>query len=372
MLSLLINELTALSDLCILVLDDYHLIDDQQIQAAMRFWLEQLPPQLHLVLTSRSEPLLPLARLLARGQISELHAADLRFTLAEATAFLQERLDVTLTHDQIATLEARTEGWVVGLQFAALSLQGAADPAAKQQFIQSLNGRNRHIVDYLGMRKKLSLPNSSGGDGDKPLIQTRKADNFRFDIVHSLLGELDTGGIGCRDQFDERMAAFPGHGFGKVEHGLDRVKQRTIPVMFECAPAAFNGIVLAMVGGIIGELDGHLVAVDKVNDSGHELGAPTMIFRSIIQVEGERRDGGKTLLDGLPTVAEAIDQAITRDLSGHPIDEQIGGRRQQDAHGRNRRLCFEVVVTGLGCHSTLAFTRKRTDRHRGFGIQGEP
>jgi hypothetical protein len=69
-----------------------------------------------------------------------------------------------------------------------------------------------------------------------------------------------------------------------------------------------------MIGGIIGELDGHLVAVDKVDDSGHELGAPTMIFRSIIQVESERRDGGKTLLDGLPTVAEAIDQAIARDL----------------------------------------------------------
>jgi hypothetical protein len=96
------------------------------------------------------------------------------------------------------------------------------------------------------------------------------------------------------------METFPGHGFSKVEHGVNGVKQRTIPVMFEGSPAAFDRIVLAVIGWVIGQLHGQLVTADKVNDSGHELCAATMRFRSIIQVEGKRGDGGKMLATGFP------------------------------------------------------------------------
>jgi LuxR family transcriptional regulator, maltose regulon positive regulatory protein len=153
----LINEIvgltgTALVDKIILVLDDFHLIDTQPIQDSLNFLLENLPPQLHLVITTREDPLLPLARLRARGQLTELRAADLRFTSAEAAEFLNQVMGLDLSSADIAALETRTEGWIAGLQLAALalqgtkSLQGRSDAAA---LIQSFTGSHRLVLDYL-------------------------------------------------------------------------------------------------------------------------------------------------------------------------------------------------------------------------------
>ncbi len=107
-----------------LVLDDYHVITQPAIHQALAFWLAHLPPNLHLILTSRSAPPLSLPRLRARGQLTELRADDLRFTAAEVAAFLQQVLDISLTPAEIATLEQRTEGWIAGLQLAVLSMPG--------------------------------------------------------------------------------------------------------------------------------------------------------------------------------------------------------------------------------------------------------
>ncbi len=145
-LTALLNEITALPNHVVLVLDDYHLIDATPVDSALAFLVEHLPPQLHLVIVTREDPPLPLARLRARGQLTELRAADLRFTPAEAAAFLHEVMGLTLSAADIATLEERTEGWIAGLQLAALSMQGHQDVPG---FIRAFAGDHRYIVDYL-------------------------------------------------------------------------------------------------------------------------------------------------------------------------------------------------------------------------------
>jgi LuxR family maltose regulon positive regulatory protein len=147
LLAPLINDLTALPADFILVLDDYHLIETPAIHQALTFLLDHRPPQLHVFITSRSEPLaLPLARWRARNQLLELRQADLRFSVAEATTFLNEVRGLSLSATQVNTLEARTEGWITGLQLAALSLQGRPDLAG---FIDTFSGSHRYVLDYL-------------------------------------------------------------------------------------------------------------------------------------------------------------------------------------------------------------------------------
>src|SRR5919202_1662639 len=146
LLTALLNELAALPGEVVLVLDDYHLIDATPVDEALAFLLERLPPRLHLVLATREDPPLPLARLRARGQLTELRAADLRFTAAEAAEFLNSVMGLNLSPADIAALEERTEGWIAGLQLAALSMQGHQDVSG---LIRAFAGDNRYIVDYL-------------------------------------------------------------------------------------------------------------------------------------------------------------------------------------------------------------------------------
>ena len=135
-LTTLLNEITTIPDNFILVLDDYHAIDAKPIDNALTFLLEHLPPQMHLVIATREDPHLPLARLRARGQLTELRAADLRFTPAEAAEFLNQVMGLNLSAEDIAALEARTEGWIAGLQLAALSMQGREDTASLHRGLQ--------------------------------------------------------------------------------------------------------------------------------------------------------------------------------------------------------------------------------------------
>ncbi|HQY92902.1 LuxR C-terminal-related transcriptional regulator [Caldilinea sp.] len=146
LLTALLNEMAAIPDSFSLILDDYHVVESPSVDHALAFLIEHLPAQMHLVITTREDPQLPLARLRARHQLTELRAADLRFTPAEAAAFLTQAMGLTLSPDEIAALEARTEGWVAGLQLAALSMRGRADTAA---FIQAFTGSHHFILDYL-------------------------------------------------------------------------------------------------------------------------------------------------------------------------------------------------------------------------------
>ena len=142
----LLNDLDAISNDVVLVLDDYHVIDARDVQDGMAFLLEHLPPQIHLVIASRTDPALPLARLRGRGELVEIRAADLRFTPGEAAAYLNGVMGLVLTAADVAALEGRTEGWIAALQLAALSMQGREDVTA---FIAGFAGDDRYIVDFL-------------------------------------------------------------------------------------------------------------------------------------------------------------------------------------------------------------------------------
>jgi LuxR family maltose regulon positive regulatory protein len=145
-LTSLLNEVAALPDRFVFILDDYHLIEIQPIHETLTYLLEHAPPQLHLVIATREDPLIPLARLRARCQLTELRATDLRFTSSEAAEFLNHVMGLDLSAEDIAALEDRTEGWIAGLQLAAVSLQGQPD---KSRLIRSFTGSHRFVLDYL-------------------------------------------------------------------------------------------------------------------------------------------------------------------------------------------------------------------------------
>ncbi|MEO0560826.1 MAG: AAA family ATPase, partial [Chloroflexota bacterium] len=142
----LLNDLATLPEHFVVVLDDYHVIDSPEIDNALAFLIDNQPPHMHLVITTREDPSLPLARLRARRQLTEIRATDLRFTPDESANFLNQTMGLTLSPEDIVALDARTEGWIVGLQLAALSMQGQADP---RQFIASFSGSHRFVLDYL-------------------------------------------------------------------------------------------------------------------------------------------------------------------------------------------------------------------------------
>ncbi|SBS71890.1 LuxR C-terminal-related transcriptional regulator [uncultured Microbacterium sp.] len=145
-LTSLVNDAAASPRRLLLVLDDFQLIEDASARDAVMFLLDHAPPQLHLAIATRSDPLLPIARLRVRNELTELRAADLRFTPQEAAAFLAQATGLALSHENVTALAARTEGWIAGLQLAALSLRERPNPSA---FISAFTGSNRFVIDYL-------------------------------------------------------------------------------------------------------------------------------------------------------------------------------------------------------------------------------
>jgi len=155
LLTPLLNDLTALPRPLALVLDDYHLVEARHIHETLIYLIERRPERFHLILTTRADPPLPLARWRARDQLLELRADELRFTVEEATTFLNVTMGLQLAAKEVAALEARTEGWIAALQLAALSLQGRTDAA---DFVAAFSGSHRYIVDYLAEEVLQRLP----------------------------------------------------------------------------------------------------------------------------------------------------------------------------------------------------------------------
>ena len=180
-LTALLNELMAQpSPAFVLVLDDYHVIENPEIDDLLTFWLTHQPPHMHLVITSRADPSLPLSRLRSRRQMTELRTADLRFTVEETAVFLQQTFNLQLSHDEIATLEERTEGWIVGLQMAAISLQGSQDAA---QFVAAFSGSHRYVLDYLADEVLAQRPSGT----KEFLLKTSILDRFCAPLCNALL-----------------------------------------------------------------------------------------------------------------------------------------------------------------------------------------
>ena len=148
-LTTLLNEITTFPNNFNLVLDDYHMIESKVVDSALTFLIEHLPPQMHLIIATREDPHLPLARLRARGQSIELRAADLRFTPAEAAEFLNQVIGLNLTEENITALESRTEGWIAGLQLASLAMQTLQGRQDTSSFIESFTGSHHFVLDYL-------------------------------------------------------------------------------------------------------------------------------------------------------------------------------------------------------------------------------
>jgi LuxR family maltose regulon positive regulatory protein len=180
----LINELADLAGEVAVVLDDYHAIDSENVHWIVSFLLERLPERVHLVISGRVDPPLPLARLRARGQMAELHAADMRFTPEEAADFLNDVMGLGLSADEVSALERVTEGWVAALQLAALSMRDREDVSG---FIRSFSGSHRDVFDFLA-EEVLER-------------QDERAQSFLLEtsILDSLTGSLCDAITGCKD-----------------------------------------------------------------------------------------------------------------------------------------------------------------------------
>ncbi|MGB0384752.1 MAG: LuxR C-terminal-related transcriptional regulator [Ardenticatenaceae bacterium] len=184
LLTALINDLATLGEPVVLVLDDYHLIDAPAIDQALTFLLRHLPPSLHLVIATRADPSLPLSRLRARAQLSELRTADLRFTPDEAATFLNLVTGLEVSADDVAALESRTEGWIAGLQLAALSMQGTDDISG---FINTFTGTHRYIIDYLADEVLLQCSEAVKGF----LLQTSILNRLCGSLCNALTDQRD-------------------------------------------------------------------------------------------------------------------------------------------------------------------------------------
>ncbi len=188
LLTSLINDVAAVPGGIILVLDDYHLIEAQPIDDALTFLLEHLPVNMRLVIATRDDPHLPLARPRASGQLTELRAADLRFTPDEAATFLNEMMGLSLSAEEVTALETRTEGWIAGLQMAALSMQGRADTAS---FIQAFTGSHRFVMDYLVEEVLQRQPEHVRSF----LLQTSILDRLSGPLCDAVTGQEDGKGM---------------------------------------------------------------------------------------------------------------------------------------------------------------------------------
>jgi len=180
----LLDEIAASDDPFVLVLDDYHVISAEPIHRLVRFLIERGPPFVHLVILTRADPPLPLARLRAHGRLVEVRADDLRYTDAEASGYLAEALPAELDPEQIARLIDRTEGWIAGLQLAAISLRDRADAGT---LINAIGGNQRFVFDYLA-------DEALGRVGDELrsfLVRTAVAERFTVELCAELTGHDD-------------------------------------------------------------------------------------------------------------------------------------------------------------------------------------
>ncbi|MBN2115492.1 MAG: AAA family ATPase [Anaerolineales bacterium] len=184
----LINDLSALEDLMLLVLDDYHLIGNPKIHEALEYFLDHQPPQVHLVVTTREDPPFPLARMRARGQMTEIRVDDLRFTSQEAGQFFNQSMKLQLTPQLVDDLESRTEGWAVGLQLAGLALQSLPDP---QEFIETFRGSHRYVLDYLAEE----VLRQQGEDIRRFLARTSILERLNASLCNALTERSDSQAV---------------------------------------------------------------------------------------------------------------------------------------------------------------------------------
>jgi LuxR family maltose regulon positive regulatory protein len=184
-----------------IVLDDFHLVEESSIHNDLAFFLDHLPPQVHLVIATRYDPSLPLSRLRGRGELNEVRTADLRFTPDEAVAFLNQVMGLELTADQVSALETRTEGWIAGLQMAALSMQGRGRQG-RANFIAAFAGSHRYVLDYLADEVLLQQPE----EVRTFLTRTSILERLTGSLCDHVCGRSDSGAENGRPGGQETLA----------------------------------------------------------------------------------------------------------------------------------------------------------------------
>ena len=283
----LINELAAVSEQFVLVLDDYHSIEDERIHEGMASLIEHLPTTLRIVMTSRVEPPLRVGTLRARAQLNEIDAGQLRFSVSEAESMLNDVHGLGLSPDTIRRLHDRTEGWAAGLYLAVLSMRGREDASS---FVASFTGSDRRVVDYLAAEV---LGEQGEADLDF-LLRTSVLDRFCGDLCDAVTGARDSRAMLDRI---ERVNYFlipldPGHEwyryhhlFGELlRHELERREPRRAAELHDRAGRWF------LDAGMVSEAIGHLTAAGELDAAAelidnHWLGSRT-------RASGKRSRGG--------------------------------------------------------------------------------
>ncbi len=230
-LTRLINDLDGAGKELVLVLDDYHRISSHTIHEKVAFLLEHCPANFHLLLSTRSDPPLPLARLRARGQTVELRTADLRFTELEAARFLNDVMDLKLDERSVAVLEERTEGWIAGLQMASIALQAhhsMHQPEDAHGFIQGFSGTNRYILDYL-LEEALS---NQPPEIQRFLLHTSILERLTAPLCEALLAESDEPKAEGGDQWIPPAVLSPSRSASMLEY-IERANLFLIPLDHE-------------------------------------------------------------------------------------------------------------------------------------------
>ncbi len=303
-LTTLLNEISAISNNFMFVLDDYHMIDSKAISSILSFLLKHLPPQMHLVITTREDPNLPIAQLRARGQLTELRIADLRFTASEAGEFINQVMGLKLSTEDIASLEARTEGWIAGLQLAAISMQGHQDITG---FIKSFTGTHHFVLDYL-------LEEVLGHQSER--VQ-------KFLLHTSILDRM------CGPLCDALLLDSPGSGQATLEY-LERANMFIIPLDNERRWFRYHHLfadllrqrlqesgtsTIAETGGRITELHSRASVWYENNEleieAFHHAAAANDVERAERLIEGKGvplqfRGGGNTVLNWLKSLPTAV------------------------------------------------------------------
>jgi LuxR family transcriptional regulator, maltose regulon positive regulatory protein len=326
-----VNELADLPGEVAVVLDDYHLIDSENVHRIVSFLLERLPEGAHLVISGRVDPPIPLARLRARGQMSELHAADLRFTPEEAAAFLSDVMGLSLSADDVAALEGITEGWIAALQLAALSMRERKDVSG---FIRSFSGSHRDVFDFLAEEvlqrqtdrvQTFLLETSILERLSGPLCDalTGRSDG------HDMLERLDRENLFVLALDDERLWYRYHHLFADFLRGrLGRERPERVGELHLSA-AEWN----EQNGQLSSAIEHALSATD------HDLAA--RLIEEGVEGVVERGEGTTALrwLEALPTEAKRrrprlfVEHAVAMVITGRPEPLRLPGARSHVAEG---------------------------------------
>ena len=320
-LTTLLNEVAVLPVETVLVLDDYYVIEALPIHQALAFLLEHLPPWLHLIISTRVDPLLPLGRLRVRGALTEVRASDLRFTFEETAAFFREVMELPLSSEKIAALETLTEGWIAGLQLAALSAQGR--PVGQlEQFVDAFTGSNRYVVEYLAEEvlgkqsdemQTFLLYTSILDCMSAPLcdalltIKQREADPDPVQHADVLLEHLQRANLFLTPLDEEGRWYRYHHLFAAVLRSrLKQVKPKLVPELHRRASSWYEQ------HGLLTEAVQHALAAPDFECAARlieQVGLPVGILEQIHTVLGWLKRLPDALLRARPTLC--IDHAVT-------------------------------------------------------------